>query len=512
MSANAQELLPLSLGNKWTLASPYVDDPVTLEVTSDGTFGEKRRVRVRFTNPWTTYDFILNPVGGEVMLEGLGLGGESYYLNEPAILFPSGGSVGSVRNTTAGSVTLVSTQATVEGALQTYANVRHYRLNLFGGGLDWYLAPGVGFVQFGEGPAAFVLDAVHFNPYVPPTEEPHTTGPCPRIGVDSNPAPTSSFSESEQEEALLEVTAAGANFTHVSVRWGDIEPAPQVYDFSNIARWMGWASEYSLDVALTVRGIDTTTVSMPPDLVGRSVDDPAVIDRFVAMMTAMSGTLNSRVKWINVGNEADVYLKDLPSAAPAVQQFLESVVARLSPTFGDRSFGMVFTHAARANPEMIAPLIAASQHVAFTYYPLNADMSVRNPSAVSAEIAEVVALAGLKPLLLTEVGFPTSPLLGSSESMQASFVTNFLDALSRSSGKIVAANLFQRNEMPAEIVSYLVDYYNSGGLMTAETAARVGAFIGTLGFHTQSGSMKQAWSVLLNRGPRLAGPNACTTN
>lgn len=509
---SAQEYLPLALGNRWVLSNSYQATPMSLEVVSDEVLAAKRRVRVRFTNPWTNYDFVFNPGTDGISLEGLALGSEVYYLSAPAIIFPKTGTVGTVWNTSFGSVTLVSSSATVVTPTKTYTGCRRFSVNLYGGVMDWYLADGVGYVQIGTGAGAFTLGTLALNSYSAPLAPVVTYGSCPKIGIDSNPAASTSFSTAEREAALASVAGAGGNFSHVSVRWSDIEKSPGVYDFSGISQWMSWSAKYNFDVALTVRTIDTTVLSVPSDLAGRKLSDATVISRFVAMMKAMKSVVTTRVRWINVGNEVDVYLRNVPTASTDLQSFLQAMQTQLKSQFPSATFGVVFTHAARSTPSVVTPILALSGHVGFTYYPLNADMSARSPSVVASELAEIVALAGGKPLVLTEVGYPTSALLGGSESTQSTFVQNIFDALRKSSGKVQAASFFQLNDMPSTVVSSLVDYYNTSGFMTTETAQRVGAFIASLGLHSQTSTDKLSWKAFVLNAPLLAGSNACTTN
>ncbi|MBN9657909.1 MAG: hypothetical protein J0H49_07010 [Acidobacteria bacterium] len=509
---SAQEYLPLALGNRWVLTNSYQANPMSLEVVSDEVLAAKRRVRVRFTNPWTNYDFVFNPGTDGISLEGLAIGSEVYFLSAPQLIFPKTGTAGTIWNTSFGSVTLVSTSTTVVTPGRTYTNCRRFSVNLYGGAMDWVLADGVGYVQIGTGPGAFTLGTMNLSSYTAPVAPSITYGPCPKIGIDSNPASSTSFSTAEREAALASVAGAGGNFSHVSVRWSDIEKSPGVYDFSSITQWMSWAAKYNFDVALTVRTIDTTVLSVPPDLAGRKLSDATVISRFVTMMKAMKSVVTTKVRWINLGNEVDVYLRNVPAASADLQTFLQAMQSQLKSQYPSATFGVVFTHAARSTPSVVTPILALSGHVGFTYYPLNADMSVRAPSVVASELAEIVALAGGKPLVLTEVGYPTSALLGGSESAQSTFVQNIFDALRTSSGKVQAANFFQLNDMPSTVVSSLVDYYNTSGFMTSETAQRVGAFIASLGLHSQTSTDKLSWKAFVLNAPLMAGSNACTTN
>jgi hypothetical protein len=86
--------------------------------------------------------------------------------------------------------------------------------------------------------------------------------------------------------------------------------------------------------------------------------------------------------------------------------------------------------------------------IILTYYPTNSSTFVpRNPSTVATDMAAMIAIAGSKPLVLQEWGYPSSSSISSSQQMQADFVANtFTSWRQYGSGRIPFISFFKRRE------------------------------------------------------------------
>jgi hypothetical protein len=113
------------------------------------------------------------------------------------------------------------------------------------------------------------------------------------------------------------------------------------------------------------------------------------------------------------------------------------------------------------------------------------------------------AAAG-KPLVITEIGYPSSTVVGSSTTRQQIYFANVFDVLQSLSGRIVAANFYQMSDMPSDTVASLVAYYNTWN------PAAFGGYLGSLGVVDASGVPKPAWNTFAARGAAFLGP-VCTT-
>jgi hypothetical protein len=260
-----------------------------------------------------------------------------------------------------------------------------------------------------------------------------------------------------------------------------------------------------LSVALTLRTIDSNQVALPADLQGRAFNDPAVISRFQALLTALAPKLNT-VKWVNLANEVDLYFtqKENILTAPAFLQLFSAGASALKAAIPGVSIGMVFSYSGYWYTNQTFSLLnAACDHIAFSYYPIRTDFTVRDASIVSSDFAEMVWAAGSKPLIFTELGYPSSPVIGSSTLKQQAFYSNVFDYVQAHSGNIAAGSFFQMMDLSKATVDSLVQYYNTGN------NAGFGAFLGSLGTMDSTGIPKLSWTTFASRTTSFLAP-VCT--
>jgi hypothetical protein len=74
----------------------------------------------------------------------------------------------------------------------------------------------------------------------------------------------------------------------------------------------------------------------------------------------------------------------------------------------------------------------------------------------------MVLAAGGKPLIFTEIGSPSSTVIGSSTARQQSFYSNVFDYVQGHSGGIAGGSFFQMMDLPPATVQSLLQYYNAG--------------------------------------------------
>ena len=105
-------------------------------------------------------------------------------------------------------------------------------------------------------------------------------------------------------------------------------------------------------------------------------------------------------------------------------------------------------------------------------------------------MGSLVSLADGKPLHLLEAGFPSGVANGSSQQLQAEFVSNLLAAWDKYADDIPLVNIVWLYDMSSKEVADLTKYYS------VETPAFAG-FLGSLGLKTHAGEDKLAFSKLL---------------
>lgn len=110
----------------------------------------------------------------------------------------------------------------------------------------------------------------------------------------------------------------------------------------------------------------------------------------------------------------------------------------------------------------------------------------------------MVELAKKRPLILQEVGYPSSTELSSSEAKQAQFVTNVFRAWGASAPRIPFLNVFLLHDLPSQKCEELAKYYG----LPHDLNFR--AFLCSLGLRHADGTPKLAWTSLV-KGARTVG-------
>ena len=148
-----KDYLPLSMGQKWVLRNPTQSTPVIFEVVGQ----ENGGFRIRSTTPWGVSEWTLVEQDGKFSMVAYGVGGPMQPLPNKPLYLDFTRPAGSKWSGSLGNLVLVSRTVTVESARRTYHDCVQIR-QASGGNLLFTFAKGVGYVQFGEGKSAFVID------------------------------------------------------------------------------------------------------------------------------------------------------------------------------------------------------------------------------------------------------------------------------------------------------------------------------------------------------------------
>jgi len=295
-------------------------------------------------------------------------------------------------------------------------------------------------------------------------------------------------------DALTLMESAGGRGTVANYTWKSLEPQPGVFQLDQLRDDMNFTESRGYVNLLVVQTINTVKREVPADLEALSWDDPRMIARFDALLTALAPVVGSRAAYLSLGNEVDVYLAStgqwqaytrfLASATARVRQVLPAIQLGVTTTYD----GLMAGHGAS-----MAQLNQVMDVTIMTYYPLTA-LRVRPPQVASTDFADMLRFAGGRPLVLQEVGYPADPLNGSSEVMQADFMRYALVARSQAARRIPFMSLFLLHDIPEEQCTQLSQYY---GL---PSVAEFRAFLCSLGLRRADGTPRLAWDVVRTAG------------
>jgi hypothetical protein len=501
----AFDYLPLTVGNTWTMTSKAMSTPVTMKVISTTEANAEIYSSVEFVNPWSTVTLLLKStfVNG-IELDGMISNGSTFRFTEPSPFFPNPSSTPATGANAPTTAALVSSNLTITASGKQYTGVRLYRIRFTDGTQQsWYLAPDVGFIQFGEGPYGFILSASKISPYITSVKlrQPST---CPLIGIDANPAANGDFSQNGHEARLKQAISAGSRLLQINASWAELETAPKTYSFDRLKIYLAWAEKYNLDAVLTIKTVNSFELSVPSDLRGKPLDDATVKARFGALLTAIAPFLGTRVKWVNLANEVDIYYGNRQSEIPIFKSFFQSAATKLESLKPKVFVGLVFSYDSfrryNATFQALEPLC---KEVSFTYYALNEGFISRGSDAPANDLPVMVAAAKGRPLILTEVG---SASAGSktTAATQRDFLANVFQTLSTLGSKVTAASFYQMSDLPP---AQLAAYANSYGSSSA-----FAQYAGSLGLHDTAGSAKLAWGEFQLNAAKFKQPSYCTSD
>ncbi|NWF85489.1 MAG: beta-galactosidase [Bryobacteraceae bacterium] len=499
-------ILPLSGGNYWKMTNSYSGAQYSVSLENTRTIGTKVMTLFRIKTTVWELSLLVSPNGEDIVMEGIDYSPAArMYLDRPMPLFTASAAAGTSWQSALGRVTLLSRTATVTSPKGTFSNCLQFRMDFGGSTLDWYFAPGMGPVRMGTDSFSFLLTDYRSLAYTPPAGV-SQTGACPPVGVTPNPAAQGDHTTAGQLARLLMARDAGTRFLHLSASWKELEPSPGTFNFAELRRYMDWAKQYGMKAALTIKTVDSTSLSVPADLASLPLDHPTLTTRFKALLAALSSGITSAVTHINIANEANTYLDARPQAIAAFLSFYLAGVGQLKASGVTAPIGVTFAYSDfRRNDATFRVVSPYCEQISFTYYPLRPDWTLRDIADVSWDIGEMVSAASGKPLALTEVGYPSHATFGGGTAGQSSFYAAVLDEVKLHPGKIQGVSFFLMSDPPESVVEAITQAYSQAG------SPQFGVFVGSLGLFTVADTAKPAWNTFSTKAQQLATAASCSS-
>lgn len=321
----------------------------------------------------------------------------------------------------------------------------------------------------------------------PPKPLPAGAARAPRLGLALN-VPEGG-GEAEYLAALRSQIRLGLDGLAISVKWSDVEKSPGQYDWKVLDDALGIGKFLGAEVALTVQTIDTNQRTLPADLQDKGWGDPGLRQRWQRFLATLVPRLGPAVKWVSLGNEVDGYLAAKPDELDAFAEFLTEGRAVLRQARLGLPVGVtLMAHELSRAPQVAARLVPLCDVVFWTYYPIQADFSIRPAEQWTAPWRAALAASGGKPVVLQEVGIPSSPLLGSSPEIQAEFVRVMLAEVARDGRQVQLVSVFMAVDFGPKALDVLLAYYGFHD-------PRFRAYLGSLGLFTATGTPKPAWQT-----------------
>jgi len=507
--AQTPSYLPLQQGSQWELRSSAVGQSMVflVEAASGSAY------RVKWQNPWVKADFFFEPKGNQVLLQGLDMGNGLAPMPGGTVYFDFGASAGTRWSNSLGKLAVVAKGLTVKTPAGVFSNcIEISATDKAGAKTFWFFAPGVGFVQFGEGSAAFFLTSYKktggTNPSVAVTPD-KGTSPAPGkrperqgglyIGLESNPTPAQGYSFEAKRASFEMSSQAGSRLVFVHPVWSEVEAKAGSYNFSDVDDRVKLAEMYGAAVLLNIRIIDTNKRAVPSDYAGWSWNDPRMQQKLTAFIVALVPHLKGRCRWVTIGNEVDSYFANHKNEIESYAQLFGALSPTLHQSFPGAPLTVNFTAGAIGDLKGKYKSITDKTEIySLNFYPINADFTFRDPATSGRELQQMILSASDRPIVFQEMGYPSSAKLGSSEDKQAMFLDSVLHVLAQNQSRVQAVNFNWRSDLPDSVVKDLTSYYKLGN------SGNFREFLASLGWFQVNGTPKKIWSVFQKEVPAFS--------
>jgi hypothetical protein len=314
-------------------------------------------------------------------------------------------------------------------------------------------------------------------------------------------------SQATMDAAWNECIAAGVDTYELSMAWTDIEVAPGVYDTTTLDSLLSILSLGNFSTYLSITTIDTVNLNLPADLVdpanpqelapGLTWDAPLMLSRFRTVLDLVVPRLaQNNGFFLVVGNEVDGWLAPRPAQLLPFATFVDAARQHAHGIEPRLAVGVAAQFdAVQSHPTILGALLAVTDNVPLTYYPLKSDFSVQDPSVVPGDFAAMEAAVAPRPLLIQEFGYPSGyapvPTNGSSNEKQRQFIANSFTYF-QSNPKLRFASCLQLGDWDPAYVTLLLSYYGVPDPVFAE-------YLGTLGLRDWvTGAAKPAYAEFLS--------------
>ena len=301
--------------------------------------------------------------------------------------------------------------------------------------------------------------------------------------------------EGDFDALFKESLEAGNEAQSVSQDWDDLETAPG--RFESKPNFLAIANVYypahKIPLHIILRPIHTNQKVVPPDLKNIPIDDPRTITRFKNLLDWVATQIpRIELASLTIGSEVDIFMWGDSERWEAWTHFYAAVVPYARKKFPGTLISCETTFSAFTGPDLerVRTLHQHSDVIGVSYYPMKNKLgSVRAPQDVHADFETVVNAIPEKPIIYYQIGYPSSPALGSSLEQQAAFISEAFRAWDTNASRIRMLNFQWMHEAPQSGVDQYTRYYQNDTSAFRE-------FLGSLGLQSWMGEPKPAWETL----------------
>ncbi len=286
---------------------------------------------------------------------------------------------------------------------------------------------------------------------------------------------------------------AGARGQLLTATWRELEPTPGAIDVSQLVSQLDYGGSREATIYVGIQVINTVAKEVPPDLADSAFDAATTRARFHALLDAVAAALPARITYLSLGNEVDGYLQST-NQWTEYRTFYEDALDYAHAKMPGVKVGVTggYDGVVGSLHAQMALLNTRSDAIMLTYYPIGTNFQVDAPTSARAAFPAMLAAAGSKPVVIQELGYPASPLLGSSDAKQAAFFTDAIEQWSIIDGaRMPYVNLFLLHDFTQAECDAFGDYYG------IPNNAQFEAYLCTLGLRLADGTPRPAWDAVI---------------
>lgn len=265
----------------------------------------------------------------------------------------------------------------------------------------------------------------------------------------------------------------------------DFNYAPAQFLSTNNGYGLTRLSSQGFKILLTIPIIAITTKCAPPRVAADAFNTTAMKTAYRAFLDQILPSIDTNVLYVSFGNEVDDYFATHPTEWTAYKELIEDAASYVKASKSWVKVGVTttFKGASGTHQANVQTLNTNMDVFILTYYPHPGNFIMQEPTVVNADMQTAVTLAGSKPLIYQEFGYPTQTDLNASEAKQWQFFDLGLSEWKTiGSTKIPFLSAFKRR-----------DYFdNIASCSTAGTNAN--KFLCSLGFVTNTQINKTSWT------------------
>ena len=309
---------------------------------------------------------------------------------------------------------------------------------------------------------------------------------APRTQIALSLTPSEPLSEESYLASIRDEIRLGIGTSYLNVKWSDLEN-DQPFNPKALQDQLGIAKLLGGDVVICIKPIDTSVKCVPIALANQSFDSAQMVNQWESMLQKVIPLLPKNVKALALGNEVDVYLGNHPAEVPAYLGLVKSTRTFLRGAGLNIPVGVITTFdGLERRTELVKQIQSSFDVTMMTYYPLGANFEMLPIGDVGKHFDSMLAVAGNKPLMLTEVGCPSGEPNKSSEDIQTDFVKGLFGQLEKHSAQVSFASYFQQGDFPTQFVEMFEQYYQLKD-------DKFHSYLSSLGLKTKDGKPKKAY-------------------